>query len=487
MAKDPSTFNVRGGLLGLGQDVLLDIIHEMRSLRDLQTFLGSCNQTFDLTGHPRFLWSTETAAADVTGTKALIVKRAPNVTAILNPKPDQIHQDDITTTVFDITRATDVTDTESRRILSMGVIHKNIRLDSNSSYFAYGIIYIDGKNRLHKQAISLTGAQADKHAAKTQSWIDSIELPPANEKYVRIKTQGAFTIIQTERGQLWFRGMTENGTWEESEVFKTFAPFDDESGLVPSSLGPSRVRSFYFEDLRQHYILENGAVFLTGCRQDFLSHPEAGQMAGDGLLELTDSARFRPKYVAALRGEVAETVGDFGLFGVFKPVKYFRRMRTFLMADGTVFARTYEAPEKSDSFLFTPLDRGKFFGGEKIVSMAHFVRDVYVTESGRVLVFQGERSIAAYPGDLGRPKFVHQLPFPVSRLKEVLLPTEDSMVYYKDDGRFYFVGNAKAGEQEETVDVSENVVKYSADTTFPQGMLTKHYCHCGMQYFFLFE
>ncbi|KAK2949080.1 hypothetical protein BLNAU_16000 [Blattamonas nauphoetae] len=484
-----SDFNVKDGLLGLGQDVLLEVIHQMHSLRDLQNFVGLCNQTFDLTEHPRFLWSTETAGSDITGTKAFILKRAPHVNTVTDPEADDMHKEDVIYSIFDITEQEECPDIESQRILSMGILHKSLRIDSNSSYFAYAILYIDGKNKLHKLPLSMPPeGHEDKHIKQTQEWCDSIKLPPATEKYVRVKTQGSFTIVQTDKGKLYFRGMNSSGTWQESEEFITFAPFNDENGVVQSSLGPSRIKSFYFEDLRQYYILENGAVFLTGCRQDFLSHPEAGNMQGDGLIEITDSTKFKPKYLDCIRGAIPQTEGPYGVFGTFKPVRYYRRMRNFLMEDGTVFLRTYQSTDKTDSFLFSPMDKDKFFNGEKIVTMCHFSREVYVTESGRVLIVAGDRLNDEVEEDLKNPKWTHQVPFSVNRLKKVILPTDSSILYYKDDGRFYRQYNEKVGEEDKPLkEVTEMLTKRSEDKRFPGGMLAKHYCHCGLQYFFLFE
>ncbi|KAK2940648.1 hypothetical protein BLNAU_24447 [Blattamonas nauphoetae] len=417
-----SDFNIKDGLLGLGQDVLLEVIHQMHSLRDLQNFVGLCKQTYKLTEHPRFLWSTETAGSDITGTRAFILNGAPHVNTVTDPVAYVMHKEDVIGSIFDITEQEECPDIESQRILSMGIIHKSLLIDSSISYFAYAILYIDGKNKLH-----------------------NIKLPPETEKYVRVKTQGSFTIVKTDKGKLYFRGMNSSGTWQESEEFITFAPFNDENGVVQSSLGPSRIRSFYFEDVRQYYILENGAVFLT----------EAGPMQGDGLIEITDSTKFKPKYLDCIRGNIPQQEGPYGVFGTFKPVRYYHRMRNFLMEDGTVFLRTFQSvDQKSFCSSSSPMDKDKFFTGEKIVTMCHFSREVYVTESGR----------------------------------KVILPTDSSILYYKDDGRFFRQYNEKVGvEDKPLMEVTEMLTKRSEDKRFPGGMLAKHYCHCGLQYFFLFE
>ncbi|KAA6401215.1 MAG: hypothetical protein EZS28_003259 [Streblomastix strix] len=50
----PSEYNVIGGFLGLGQDILLEVIRQISELRDLQQFLIINTKTFRLKDHMHF-------------------------------------------------------------------------------------------------------------------------------------------------------------------------------------------------------------------------------------------------------------------------------------------------------------------------------------------------------------------------------------------------------------------------------------------------
>lgn len=52
-------------------------------------------------------------------------------------------------------------------------------------------------------------------------------------------------------------------------MFKVHPSFVYNNGQVESSLGPSRIRQFCFDDLRIVVTLEIGAVFMLGSVADF--------------------------------------------------------------------------------------------------------------------------------------------------------------------------------------------------------------------------
>ncbi|KAA6381399.1 MAG: hypothetical protein EZS28_023073, partial [Streblomastix strix] len=56
----PHEYNVVGGLLGLGQDILLEVLSEMRFIPNAIQFLGICKKTFQLKNHSRFYKIIET-------------------------------------------------------------------------------------------------------------------------------------------------------------------------------------------------------------------------------------------------------------------------------------------------------------------------------------------------------------------------------------------------------------------------------------------
>ncbi|KAA6371436.1 MAG: hypothetical protein EZS28_033036, partial [Streblomastix strix] len=56
----PSDYNVIGGLLGLGEYILLEILSELKLVPDSIQFIGTCNKTLQLKNHPRFYQIIET-------------------------------------------------------------------------------------------------------------------------------------------------------------------------------------------------------------------------------------------------------------------------------------------------------------------------------------------------------------------------------------------------------------------------------------------
>ncbi|KAA6376661.1 MAG: hypothetical protein EZS28_027812, partial [Streblomastix strix] len=50
----PTEYNIISGLIGLGPDILLEILNEMNNLPDAQKFLIICKKTFELMKHSRF-------------------------------------------------------------------------------------------------------------------------------------------------------------------------------------------------------------------------------------------------------------------------------------------------------------------------------------------------------------------------------------------------------------------------------------------------
>lgn len=50
----PTEYNVIGGLIGLGPDILLDVLSEIRLVPNAVQFIGSCKKTLQLINHSRF-------------------------------------------------------------------------------------------------------------------------------------------------------------------------------------------------------------------------------------------------------------------------------------------------------------------------------------------------------------------------------------------------------------------------------------------------
>ncbi|KAA6377513.1 MAG: hypothetical protein EZS28_026958, partial [Streblomastix strix] len=50
----PKEYNVAGGMKGLGQDILLEVLTEMTDVPNAQQFIGVCKMTCNLKEHDRF-------------------------------------------------------------------------------------------------------------------------------------------------------------------------------------------------------------------------------------------------------------------------------------------------------------------------------------------------------------------------------------------------------------------------------------------------
>ncbi|KAA6331586.1 MAG: hypothetical protein EZS28_053372, partial [Streblomastix strix] len=50
----PKEYNVVGGINGLGQDIILDLLTQVMNIVDLQQLIGTCKKIYKLKDHPRF-------------------------------------------------------------------------------------------------------------------------------------------------------------------------------------------------------------------------------------------------------------------------------------------------------------------------------------------------------------------------------------------------------------------------------------------------
>ncbi|KAA6371740.1 MAG: hypothetical protein EZS28_032734, partial [Streblomastix strix] len=298
---------------------------------------------------------------------------------------------------------------------------------------------------------------------------------------VDVKSACAFTLALTENGQLWSRGMNDDGNLDDgTEVWRLNPHFNAENGLIPSSLGPSKIRSFCFELHRAIIILENGAVFAYGPLQEFQGWPNVPE---NGFIELTDTAKMKPCFIDGLRGELSDAEGQFGIFGTFHVVKYFRRAKAFLTADGIVITQSYTEVEKKYKYSFTPIDP-KFFGGEKIVHINHHVWDGYVTESGRVIITRGMyKEHNEFVTELTTPQYVMQLPFDVSELNTLILTKKTHFTALNEDGRILSIRYDDGSVRDATDYVSELV---NADGE-GEGLKIKNFAHVSISFIFLFN
>ncbi|KAA6360844.1 MAG: hypothetical protein EZS28_043630, partial [Streblomastix strix] len=331
--------------------------------------------------------NTETALKDRAGVRVLIVKRLPQVAAVVNPDRTEEDKSEVKTIIVDIrTLKTENPTAEAQKIKKVTLIFHNLRISYDNSFDAWSAIYINGLNQLKAELLIMLEHYSPAHVTILQEWFKTIRLPPQELRFVDVKSAGAFTLAMTAEGKLWSRGMNDDGTWDEGiEIWRLNPHFNMKDGLIPSSHGPSKIRQLCFELYCAIIILENGAVFAYGKLHDFQSYPNIPE---NGFIELTDTAKMKPMFLDELRGSLSGAQGTFGIFGTFHVVKYFRRAKAFLTADGIVLAQADTELEKGYRRHFTPIDP-KFFGGEKVVHINHHVRDAYVTETGRVIITRG--------------------------------------------------------------------------------------------------
>ena len=428
-----------------------------------------------------------TSTVDRTGTKAVITLRLPHVRYLTQVNPPQEDLDSVNAFVFDVTKETDITPANARRIKSMTVQYKNIRIDTNSSLFAHAIIYVDGIGRLRKKLVEFAEPpeiQAKKPLA--ERWIESIKLPPETEAFVKVRSSGNFTMALSTKGELWTRGWTDEGLYTPSEEFSVLPRFHAPEGIYNTTLGPARVRDFAFDGIHVIIIFDNGAVWAFGSIQEFCGyHPS---VPSDGLVELTDSSKMKPRFeFDPIVGHLDRSEGPYGIFGKYKVVKYFKRMFAFLTEDGIPIIRVTKEIDHKNTYWYCPIDINQHFGGQKIVNMNHHLEDLYITENGESYSFWPDRYDNELEEAFSTRKANRFIGFDVRHLKASFLCRHDSVTLLLDDGKLLSLNLQAGHEEEDGVDVSEHVVKYSKDEEHPEGMIIKWYAQAALSCYFLFE
>ncbi|KAA6392825.1 MAG: hypothetical protein EZS28_011653 [Streblomastix strix] len=414
--------------------------------------------------------------------RALIVQSKPQVATIIDLDRTNEDKAEVKTTIFDIRSLQAENPTaEAQKIKKFTLIFSNQRLGETYSFFAWAAIYINGVNQLKAELLIMPEHCTEAHVTKSQEWFKTIQLPPQEIKFVDVKSAGAFTLALTEDGKLWSRGMNDDGTWDEgTEIWRLNPHFNAENGLIPSSLGPSKIRQFSFELHRAIVILENGAVFAYGQLNEFQGWPNVPE---NGFIELTDTAKMKPCFLDELRGELSGTEGPFGIFGTFHAIKYYANAKAFLTADGIVLAQAYTEVEAKYKYSFTPIDP-KFFGGQKIVHINHHVWDVYVTETGRAIITRAAyKEAKKFVAELTTPQKVMQLPFSVDQLNALILTKKTHFTALNKDGRILSIRYEDGSVRDATDYVSELV---NADGE-GEGMKIKHYQQVSTHFIFLFD
>ncbi|KAK2957450.1 hypothetical protein BLNAU_7606 [Blattamonas nauphoetae] len=418
-------------------------------------------------------------------TKAIIFDRISSFSTLMNPDSTEREILDLRSYTFDILQEAECVEEESKQIRSLTILHRNVKIDSSHSFFAYAILYVDGIGRLHIKPFHFPKCGIEEATKKTRDWVEKIELPPPDERFSIVKSQGDVAFALTESGQLWTRGIKPEGGWSDEEKFIISPHFDAKDGMMNSSLGPSKIKSFSFEGQTAIILLENGAVFLYGKLDDMLAYNPS--VDAEGILELTDSSKFNPKFEPTLSGDLNNAAGSYGIFGTFKPVKYYRKMRTFVCEEGTIFFRVLVNTERVMQVIFTPVDRYKYFSGLTMVAMGSHVLDAYLTDQGRLVVFKGDRAVSLIPSDLLSPRIHRFTPIPLDQVAAILLPRDSSMLVLAKDGRVFRFDNHTEAQNRPSVDITSHVTRSTVDDLHPAPMSISKYFQTGMQIVLLFK
>lgn len=489
MSKPVTDFNIADGLMGIGKDLMIDLITQMTSFRDVQNFLGICKKTKDLINHERFPNAIKTAAKDETGTKALILRRLPRVNTVVDENITEEDKDNLETVLFDVTKKEDIINADAKRIRSLAVQYKSIRIDSNSSFFGHAMIYVDGLGQLRKELVDFDDLDdIPEKRPLVQKWMDSIELPPTNIKFVRVRSSGNFTMALAEDGSLWTRGWNEDGTWTESERFSLLNRFKSENGALTTEAGPAHVIDFSFEVIHVNIIFDNGAVWSFGSIQEFANYKTQDyDIKSEGFVELT-SKKLKPVFEKTITDEVAPATPQYGIFGDHKVVKYFRKIYAFLTEDGIPIIRYVVNNNTENKFYYTPIDL-KYFGGEKIVQMNHYIDDVYITETGKCYFVKRDRYDDLLKEIFTTPRVKLELGFEIGALKRAFLCRHESVALLHIDGTLYKkdITHPEKKPEETLTNVSAFAEELSQDEKNQNGMIIKYYTQASLSCYFLFE
>lgn len=80
-----SEYNVIGGILGLGNNIMMDILSEVYEMRDFQEIIVVCKKTYCLKDHFRFYDILTHLLHRNTFTRALIIEGQDEIETVINP------------------------------------------------------------------------------------------------------------------------------------------------------------------------------------------------------------------------------------------------------------------------------------------------------------------------------------------------------------------------------------------------------------------
>ncbi|KAA6400201.1 MAG: hypothetical protein EZS28_004270 [Streblomastix strix] len=362
-----------------------------------------------------------------TGVRAHIIKRMSQVAAIVNP--DRTENDKLYIKTY--------------------IYYIMTQLDENPTFESQKILILP--ERISQQ-----------HKDISREWFKIIQLPPSDLQFIDVKS-------------------ADDGTWDDgTEIWRLNPHFNADDGLIPSSLIPSKIRSFNFELHRAIIILENGAVFAYGQLHEFQGWPN---VAENGFIESTDRIKMKQCFLDELRGGLSGAEGAFGVFETFHVVKYYKNAKAFVTAEGIVLTQTYVEIEKKYKYSFTPIDP-KFFGGEKIVHINHHVWDAYVTKTGRVLIIRGMyKESKEFVTELTTPQKVLQLPFFMDELHCLILTKKTHFTALRADGRIFSIRYEDGAVRNAT----DYAIQHAKSNIQEYDKRIKHFTNVAMSFDFLFE
>ncbi|KAK2964425.1 hypothetical protein BLNAU_341 [Blattamonas nauphoetae] len=218
----------------------------------------------------------------------------------------------------------------------------------------------------------------------------------SDEKFDLIAAGGAMAIAVTKEQLVYTYRMTTGGDYNAEIGWRVFTQIqhNEDTGLIVTSLGLTKVTQIEFEGLRAFIICENGAVFSVGLTNIFA---EYGSFSSFQVLELTDSSKFKPKFLMQYSGyQPSDDDIKYGLFGDLKPVKYFKGSYAFQCEGGKIVQRLVDQPnpfQKKSSWVY--LDKNKFFGGEDVLYVTtQSTGTLYCLKNGKMLLTSAEDRIS---------------------------------------------------------------------------------------------
>ncbi|KAK2964735.1 hypothetical protein BLNAU_35 [Blattamonas nauphoetae] len=361
------------------------------------------------------------------------------------------------------------------------LLHKIIFLNDTTSLFGWCCLILDTEGFLHRFPLVFSENADKPPPPQVYEWAAKMELPPKTERFVKIKSSGSVTALLSATGSLWTRGLKADGTHDTSDNFVLLPAFTAEEGQIGSSLGPSYITHFYCEGLTLTVILGNGAVLVLGFVQTYNSWDKT--IKNDGFIELTAST-MKPRFIKNLSKTLSSENGNFGLFGQFKPCKYYPFADIFLTDEGVVFMKTFHNINRSVSHYLTPLDPSHF-NHCRIITCAQQSSDVFVSETGILYLLprtrQSHEVIIRLQSDIPTIR----LEIEPTNVKQVFMATQHSVYVISRDG---FVWKHELRENEEEItDVTPLLMNEAVIKTEEQNIVPVKFLLSGIQTVFLFQ